>query len=224
VNATATRLSPITASRLTRHRSRVGYGVLAVALLASILTLPIGSAADWWPAVAFSLGPDLAVLYGIAPRPAYGQPHPRAVRLHNALHHFWRPLGPRLVAVTAGLPRAWLAVRSPGDSTSRLIARSAGPALTRRLPARQADMSATLRQRAVLAAASAARALMPRPRRPARHSAGGATRHAARRRVVRDARSADVAGGVCPLLPHPPVAAGTAYEAPAWAASSQPMV
>ena len=39
MNSTATRLSPLTASRPARHRSRVVYGALAAALLASILTL-----------------------------------------------------------------------------------------------------------------------------------------------------------------------------------------
>ena len=109
MNATAPRLGPITASQVTRHRSRVVYGVLAVVLLASILTLLIGSDAAWWPAVAFALGPDLAVLYGIAPGLARGQLHPRAVPLHNALHRFWGPLGLIIVTVAVGLPRAWLA-------------------------------------------------------------------------------------------------------------------
>ena len=87
----------------------MAYAVLAAALLASILTLLIGSDAGWWPAVAFALAPDLAVLYGIAPGLARGQLHPRAVPLHNALHRFWGPLALIIVVVTAGLPRAWLA-------------------------------------------------------------------------------------------------------------------
>ena len=72
MNSTATRLSPLTAWRPARHRSRVAYAVLAAALLASILTLLIGSNAAWSPAVAFALAPDLAVLYGIAPGLARG--------------------------------------------------------------------------------------------------------------------------------------------------------
>jgi hypothetical protein len=109
VNATMTRLAPVTASRPADHRPRLVYGVLAVALLASILALLIGQDAAWWPAVAFALGPDLAVLYGIAPGLAPGQLHPRAVPLHNALHRFWGPLALIIVTVAAGLPRAWLA-------------------------------------------------------------------------------------------------------------------
>jgi hypothetical protein len=87
----------------------VAYAALAVVLLASILLLLIGSTADWWPAGAFALIPDLAVLYGIAPGLAHGQLNPRAVPLHNALHRFWGPLGLIIVVVAAALPRAWLA-------------------------------------------------------------------------------------------------------------------
>jgi hypothetical protein len=108
VSATAGQLSRVTASRLRAHRSRVLYAGLAVALLASILVLLIGMDADWWPAVAFALVPDVGVLYGIAPGLARGQLHPRAVPLHNALHRFWGPLGLIIVTVAAGLPRAWL--------------------------------------------------------------------------------------------------------------------
>jgi hypothetical protein len=109
VTVTATRRRTITTSRPARHRSRLVYGVLTVTLLASILVLVIGSNAEWWAAVAFVLGPDLAVLYGIAPGLARGQLHPRAVPLHNAVHRFWGPLGLIIVVVAAGLPRAWLA-------------------------------------------------------------------------------------------------------------------
>lgn len=109
MNATTPRLSPITAWRLTRRRARVMYGILAAALLVTILRLLIGSGVDWWPAVAFAVGPDLAVLYGIAPGQARGQLHPRAVPLHNALHRFWGPLALIIVVVAAGLPRSWLA-------------------------------------------------------------------------------------------------------------------
>jgi hypothetical protein len=68
-----------------------------------------GDEANPGRSVAFALGPDLAVLYGIAPGLARGQLHPRCVPLHNALHRFWGPLGMVIVVVTAGLPRAWLA-------------------------------------------------------------------------------------------------------------------
>jgi len=109
VSATAGLLSPMTLSRLCRHRSRVFYAGLAVALLGSILALLIRSDADWWLAVVFALAPDLGVLDGIAAGPARGQLHPRAVPLDNALHRFWGPVGLIIVTVAAGLPRAWLA-------------------------------------------------------------------------------------------------------------------
>lgn len=109
MTATARRAIPITDPSLTRQRSRVIYGVLAVVLLASILTSLVGSGTDWWPAAAFALGPDLGVLCGIAPGLARGQLHPRSVPLHNALHRFWGPLGLLTVTIAAGLPRAWLA-------------------------------------------------------------------------------------------------------------------
>jgi Domain of unknown function (DUF4260) len=79
--------------------------VLAVALHANSLILLIGSDADWWPAVASAVAPDLAVLYGLA----HPQLHAQAVPLHNALHRFWGPLAPIIVTAAAGLPRAWLA-------------------------------------------------------------------------------------------------------------------
>lgn len=47
MNATGAHLSPGTASRLGAYRYQLVYGLLAVALLASILTLLIGSDADW---------------------------------------------------------------------------------------------------------------------------------------------------------------------------------
>ena len=82
----------------------MAYGVLAAALLTTILALLVDSSADWWPAVALALGPDVAVLYGMAPGLARGQLHPRAVPLHNALHRFWGPLALLLAAIAAGLP------------------------------------------------------------------------------------------------------------------------
>ena len=57
-------------------------------MLASAVALIVVWDAAWWQTVAFALGLDLAVLYGLAP-PARGQLHPRAVSLYNALHRFW---------------------------------------------------------------------------------------------------------------------------------------
>ena len=109
VNPSASGLRPRAATRPGRRSVRVAYGVLSVALLASVLALLIGSDAAWWPAVAFALGPDLAVVYGIGPGLARGQLHPRAVPLHNALHRFYGPIGLVVVVVAVGMAHAWLA-------------------------------------------------------------------------------------------------------------------
>jgi uncharacterized RDD family membrane protein YckC len=92
-----------------RRPGRVAYAGLAAALLASALALIVVWGAAWWQTVAFALGPDLAVLYGIAPGLARGQLHPRAVSLYNALHGFWGPLALALAALAAGLPHGYLA-------------------------------------------------------------------------------------------------------------------
>ena len=92
-----------------RRPGRVAYAGLAAALLASGVALIVIWNAAWWQAVAFALGPDLAVLYGIAPGLARGQLHPRAVSLYNALHRFWGPFALALGALAAGLPLGYVA-------------------------------------------------------------------------------------------------------------------
>jgi hypothetical protein len=74
--------------KVVRPPGRVAYAGLAAALLASAVTLIVIWDAAWWQTVALALGPDLAVLYGIAPGLARGQMHPRAIPLYNALHRF----------------------------------------------------------------------------------------------------------------------------------------
>jgi hypothetical protein len=59
--------------------------------------------------VVFALGPDLAVLYGIALVLSRGQLHPRAVPLYIALHRFWGPLALAIAALTAVLPLGYVA-------------------------------------------------------------------------------------------------------------------
>ena len=95
--------------RVVRRPGRVAYAGLAAALLASAVALIVVWHAAWWQTVAFALGPDLAVLYGIAPGLARGQLHPRAVSLYNALHRFWGPLALAVAAVAAGLPLGYVA-------------------------------------------------------------------------------------------------------------------
>ena len=88
---------------------RVAYAAVAVALLASVVALIVVWDAAWWQTVAFALGPDLAVLYGIAPGLARGQLHPRAVYLYNSLHRFSGPLVLAIAALAAGLPLGYVA-------------------------------------------------------------------------------------------------------------------
>jgi Domain of unknown function (DUF4260) len=95
--------------KVLRRPARVAYAGLAAALLASAVTLIVVWDAAWWQTVAFALGPDLAVLYGIAPGLARGQLHPRAVSLYNALHRFWGPLALAIAALAAGLPLGYVA-------------------------------------------------------------------------------------------------------------------
>jgi hypothetical protein len=95
--------------KVVRRPGRVAYAALAAALLASTLALIVAGDAAWWQPVAFALGPDLAVLYGIAPGLARGQLHPRAVSLYNALHRFWGPLALAVAALAAGLPLGYVA-------------------------------------------------------------------------------------------------------------------
>jgi predicted anti-sigma-YlaC factor YlaD len=81
------------ASQLVGRRpGRFAYATLTAALAASAVVVVVAWDAAWWPAVAFALAPDLAVVYGIAPGLARGQLHPRAVPFYNALHRFWGPL------------------------------------------------------------------------------------------------------------------------------------
>jgi Domain of unknown function (DUF4260) len=89
------------------HR-RVGYGLLAVALLSLIVVEYARHTVGWWPPVVFGAGPDLALLLGMGSGLARGQLHPRAVPLYNLLHRFWGPLALGVVAVAAGLSPVWL--------------------------------------------------------------------------------------------------------------------
>jgi hypothetical protein len=91
-----------------RGTRRLGYAALAAALLAVVVILVVTAEASWWQAVAFGLGPDAPLLYGIAPGLARGQLHPRAVPLYNALHRFWGPLALALVAAVGLIPSAFL--------------------------------------------------------------------------------------------------------------------
>lgn len=95
-------------ARHVRSYRRLGYGLLAVALLGLIVLEYARHTVGWWPPVAFGAGPDLALLLGASPGLARGQLHPRAVPLYNLLHRFWGPLALGVAAVAAGLSAAWV--------------------------------------------------------------------------------------------------------------------
>ena len=82
------------------------YGLLALALLGA-LAAAVAAYGGWWQLAAFAIGPDVALLAGIAPGLEKGQLHPRAVPLYNLLHRFWGPAALAALAVTV-LPEIWL--------------------------------------------------------------------------------------------------------------------
>lgn len=95
-------MNAIASQSAVRLSGRFAYATLAAASLAWAVALIVVWGAAWWPTVAFAVGPDFAVLYGIAPGLARGQLHPRAVPLYNALHRFRGPLALAVVVLAAG--------------------------------------------------------------------------------------------------------------------------
>lgn len=83
-----------------RRWRRPAYALLAASLLAAVVAAVAQGRADWWMAVAFGLGPDIAMLFGAGTGLEKGQLHPRAVPLYNLLHRFWGPAALTLVAAT----------------------------------------------------------------------------------------------------------------------------
>jgi hypothetical protein len=83
-----------------RRWRRPAYALLAASLLAAVVAAVAQGRADWWMAVAFGLGPDVAMLFGAGTGLEKGQLHPRAVPLYNLLHRFWGPAALALVAAT----------------------------------------------------------------------------------------------------------------------------
>lgn len=95
-------------ARHPRAYRRLGYGLLAAALLGLMVLEYARHTVGWWPPVVFGAGPDLALLLGIGSGLARGQLHPRAVPAYNLLHRFWGPIALGVVAVAVGLSPAWL--------------------------------------------------------------------------------------------------------------------
>jgi hypothetical protein len=87
---------------------RVGYAVLAAALVSLIVLVYARESVGWWPVVAFGLAPDLPLLFGAGRGLERGQLHPRAVPLYNLVHRFWGPVALGVIALAASLPPAWL--------------------------------------------------------------------------------------------------------------------
>lgn len=87
---------------------RPAFAALALALLVIVSSLVATGAAPWWQAVAFGIGPDLALLLGIGRGLVKGQLHPRAVPLYNGLHRFWGPLALGALAAVGLLPSAFV--------------------------------------------------------------------------------------------------------------------
>jgi hypothetical protein len=91
-----------------RRWRRPAYALLAVSLLAAVVAAVTEGTAEWWMAVAFGLGPDIALIVGASPALEKGQLHPRAVPLYNLLHRFWGPVVLGAVAATGLIPSAFL--------------------------------------------------------------------------------------------------------------------
>jgi len=91
-----------------RRWRRPAYALLAVSLLAAIVAAVAKGQAEWWMAVAFGLGPDVALLLGAGPGLEKGQLHPRAVPLYNVLHRFWGPVALAAVAAAGLVSSAFL--------------------------------------------------------------------------------------------------------------------
>ncbi|HWB56471.1 MAG TPA: DUF4260 family protein [Gaiellaceae bacterium] len=91
-----------------RRWRRPAYALLAVTLLAAVVAAVVDGRADWWVAVAFGLGPDVALFVGAGRGLEKGRLHPRAVPLYNLLHRFWGPVVLAAVAAAGLVSSAFL--------------------------------------------------------------------------------------------------------------------
>jgi hypothetical protein len=96
------------ALHVSRSRRRLGYAILAMALVSLIVLVYSRETVGWWPVVVFALAPDLPLFLGVGRGLERGRLHPRAVPLYNAVHRFWGPLVLAAFALVASLPAAWL--------------------------------------------------------------------------------------------------------------------
>jgi hypothetical protein len=92
----------------THHgAARPVYALASAAILGALVAALVAFDGGWWQLAAFAVGPDVALLAGIAPGLAKGQLHPRAVPLYNALHRFWGPAALAALALVL-LPGGYL--------------------------------------------------------------------------------------------------------------------
>jgi hypothetical protein len=88
-------------------RRHVSYA----ALLAFVLTATVVEVANHGHigfAIAFGLGPDVALFLGVGTGLEQGQLHPRAVPVYNAVHRFHGPAALVGLALAGVLGQAWL--------------------------------------------------------------------------------------------------------------------
>ncbi len=96
------------ATHLPHQYRRVAFAALAAALVALIVVVYAREDVGWWPLLAFGLGPDLPLLFGMGAGLERGQLHRRAVPFYNLTHRLAGPVALGVVALAAGLPAAWL--------------------------------------------------------------------------------------------------------------------
>jgi hypothetical protein len=87
---------------------QVAYGALAPLVLVAAIVEAVQHGTGYWQIAAFGIGPDLALIYGIAPNLQKGQLHPRAVPLYNLAHRFWLPIALLVIAVFHLVPLGYL--------------------------------------------------------------------------------------------------------------------
>jgi hypothetical protein len=107
-----------------QHRLSAPFAVLFLALLAAT-AFEVAKHGHLGLAVLGGLGPDLALLAGLAPGLAPGQLHPRAVPLYNALHRFAGPVVLLVLATTGVLGLPWF-ILGLGWATHIAMDRAAG--------------------------------------------------------------------------------------------------
>lgn len=95
-------------ARRRRSARRLGYGGLALGLLALAVAAAATRGTSYWLVVLAALAPDLPLLLGVGRGLERGRIHPRAVPLYNAVHRFWGPAAVGVVALAASFSPAYV--------------------------------------------------------------------------------------------------------------------